>query len=124
MTHKHLPVAYPALKGVHGHFSSHHPHHPHHPHHHPYAYGYRAWSPAHPARIYRPFGEYSVRPSVGCTFRVMESCDRRFRDEDADDDCREGARDAHLLHAPRAATHPDAYRSGFYGATMCPAQFG
>lgn len=41
-------------------------------------------------------GGVVVRPEVGCTFDVMDACDRVFKGEGERKECREGARDAHL----------------------------
>ena len=51
------------------------------------------------------------RPAVQCAFDVMTACDAAYKSEKDKRDCKEGARDAHLLDGQWYGGKP--YEDGF-----------
>lgn len=62
---------------------------------------------------------YELRPHIRCTFSAMRQCDATFgRETRAADECRAGARDAHLLDY--AFGRSEAYGVGRSMTFSCP----
>lgn len=65
---------------------------------------------------------YSVRPHIRCTFSAMRQCDATFGPGTTHaDECRAGARDAHLLDY--AFGRSEAYRLGRSATLVCPPSY-
>ena len=62
---------------------------------------------------------YSIRPNIRCAFSAMRQCDATFGEGTTHaDECRAGARDAHLLDY--AFGRSEAYRFGRSATLTCP----
>lgn len=67
----------------------------------------------------RHVSDYDIRPHIGCTFASMRACDRTFGEgSEASEQCREGARDAHLLDF--SFGRGEAYHAGRSFTLSCP----
>lgn len=65
---------------------------------------------------------YALRPDIRCTFSAMRQCDAVFgRGTTNADECRSGARDAHLLDYAFGRT--EAYRFGRTATLTCPPSY-
>ena len=65
---------------------------------------------------------HTVRPHIQCTFAAMRHCDAVFgRETRHADECRQGARDAHLLDY--SFGHSEAYRLGRSATLVCPPSY-
>ena len=68
------------------------------------------------------FHSYGIRPDIRCTFSAMRQCDASFgRETKAADECRDGARDAHLLDYSLGRS--EAYRFGRTATLVCPPSY-
>ena len=63
-----------------------------------------------------------MRPDIRCTFSAMRQCDAVFgKETKAADECRDGARDAHLLDYSFGRS--EAYRLGRTATLVCPPSY-
>ena len=78
--------------------------------------------PVYTATIPSAYRVASVRPDIRCTFAAMRQCDALFgHGTHHADECRAGARDAHLLDY--AFGRSEAYRAGRTATLVCPPSF-
>ena len=73
----------------------------------------------HPYAPYTHSNVYHSRPDIRCTFSAMRQCDALFgRGSSRADECRAGARDAHLLDY--GFGRGEAYGVGRSATLTCP----